>query len=207
MSDAKRPWTLDSSTRASHPGGVRVNPFRWLVQYPMWPLVWFFGAVFSAVVARIEGGDFWFATASLVAGNLVYWQRVREHFLHGCANPAVIVSIEPMLIAVSTDLSKGTGQYPAIKIIQKSLKTVCGQVPQVGARLVTVSVYQRGLDANLPCWVDFDPRPVEGATADQDSIQRVMSSLSDDEWKQLDSALRQVSEPLQCGLFLLEAGR
>jgi hypothetical protein len=112
-----------------------------------------------------------------------------------------------MLIAAFTDLSKGAGEFPAIKIIRKSLDTVCGQAPQIGSRLATVSLYQDGLDKRLPRWFEFHPRPVDCATGDVEVIQRAMSKISEADWAELQSGLRQVPEPLRPGLFLLEPHR
>lgn len=123
--------------------------------------------------------------------------------MHGCANPGVVVSLNPMLIAVSTDLTKGEGQYPAIKIIRKNLSTINGRKPIMGTKVATVSLYSAGFDKNAPYWNDFYPLPVDCATGDSKVYRTVMNSFTDDDWAALRNGLSQVSRPLQKGLFYI----
>ncbi len=118
MSQEQRTITLDDSARASNPGNLEVNLFRWLRHYPKWPVIWFGSLLLFVGLAFVGHWTYWIIALALLVMNLLYWQRVRDHFRHGDANPAIILSLKPMLIAVSADLSKGAGKYPAIKIIK-----------------------------------------------------------------------------------------
>jgi len=199
--EADKTWTLNNSTRASNPGNLNVNPFRWFRHYPTWPMIWCCSLLLFVALACLINWKFWIAALLLLGMNWLYWQRVRDHFRYGCANPAFIVSLDPMLIAVSTDLTKGVGEYPVVKIIKKSLPMACCQIPQVGSRLSTVSLYKASPDDKLPHWVNFDPRPIDCATEDMDAIQTVMSTFTDDDWNELKLWLKQVPYPFRCGLY------
>lgn len=206
MSELQRSWTLDKSARASNPGGLRVNPIRWLRHYPAWPLILFFGFwALAALAWFLNKEQLWGLALMALLMNGFYWKRLREHFRYGNANPGVIVSLEPMLIAVSADLTKGVGHYPVIKISKKRLPTVCGELPQLGARLATVALYDASPDKS-PHWSDFDPRPADCATGDVEAIERVMNSFTERDWDQLNSWLGQVPRPLRCGLFHVRPG-
>lgn len=204
MSDEYDSWTLDDSTRATNPGNLRVNPFRWFRHYPNWPLIWFFSLALFVALACLGHWSFWIGASLLLVMNWLYWQRIREHFRSGDANPGIVVSMDPMMIAVSTDLTKGLGRYPVIKIIEKSLPTVCGQVPQIGSMLATVALYESSPDDNLPHWADFHPRPVDCATGNLAAMQRVMNTFTEADWNQLRSWLGQVPRPFRCGLFHIQ---
>lgn len=203
MSDSKS-WTLDNSSQASNPGDLRVSLIRWFRFYPTWPLIWFFSFVIFAVLGWYGHWSLWIVAALLLAINWFYWQRVREHFRCGCVNPAIVVSMDPMLIAAWTDLSKGFGSYPAIKIIKQALPTVCGQVPKVGCRLAVVALYENRYD-DSPHWSDFDPRPIDCATTDLVAIQRIMDTLDKENWQVLNDHLEHLPQPLNCGLFAIQA--
>ncbi|MDA1049675.1 MAG: DUF3239 domain-containing protein [Planctomycetota bacterium] len=205
VSEEQKTWTLDDSARASNPGNLQVNPFRWFRHYPKWPMIWLCSFVFFVALASLVHWSFWVVALLLFAMNWFYWQRVRDHFRHGCANPAIIVSMEPTLIAVSTDLTKGIGEYPVVKIIEKSIPAACGQVPQVGSRLPVVALYEPSPDDELPHWADFDPRPIDCATGNLDAIQAVMSTFTEDDWNELKLWLRQVPRPFCCGLYHVRA--
>lgn len=204
MSDEQRTWTLDDSSLASNPGNLSVSPFRWFRYYPTWPLIWFFSLVFFVGLACLFHWSLWIVAVLLLAMNWFYWQRVRDHFRSGCANPAMVISMDPMMIAVSTDLTKGIGEYPVVKIIEKSLPAVCGQIPQVGSRLPAVALYESSPDDDLPHWADFDPRPIDCATGDLEAIRAVMNTFKESDWDELSSWLEQVPRPFRCGLYHIQ---
>jgi hypothetical protein len=196
-------WTLSDSSYAGNPGQVPLNPWRWLQYYPKWPLVWFSSLAAVVAMACFVDSNLWAAAGLLLVANWFYWQRVREHFRNGDACTAMIVSVRPMRIAVATDLSKGDGEYPVIKIIRKSLATACGQIPEVGSKLATVALYNDSGPA-VPHWSDFDPRPIDCATANLEVMDRVMQSFAEKDWEQLYDGLRQVPQPYRCGLYHVE---
>lgn len=204
MNDEQDTWTLDDSARASNPGNIEVNLLRWIRHYPKWPIIWTTSLLGSIACAWFVHWSFWIPAVLLLALNWFYWQRVRDHFRHGCANPGIILSLDPTLIAVTTDLTKGFGDFPVVKIIEKSLPSVCGQLPQVGSRVPTVALYVPSPDENLPHWADFDPRPVDCATGDVAAMQAVMDTFTEEEWQELNERLRQVPRPYQCGLYHIE---
>lgn len=206
MSEPQRAWTLDNSARASNPGGLRVNPFCWLRHYPAWPLVLFFGFWALVVLAWLVNREqLWGLAVAALAVNGFYWKRLREHFRYGDANPGIVVSLEPMLIAVATDLTKGAGQYPVVKIFNKRLPTIDGQRPRLGARLATVALYEGSSDKS-PHWSDFDPLPAQCATGDQAALERIMNSFTQRDWDRLNSWLAHVPQPFRRGLYPIPPG-
>lgn len=109
-----------------------------------------------------------------------------------------------MLIAAYTDLSKGIGNYPAIKVFRKRLAQIGGQSPRLGSRLTVISTYAGVPNDGPPYWIDFDPRPVDCVTTDLSEIERIMASLDSNEWSELEAALRRVPQPYRKGLFRLQ---
>lgn len=196
-------WTMDDSTRASSPGGIRVSRLLWLRHYPKWPFLWAASLIVMVVLAWMVHWVFWIPAGLLLGMNFLYWKRIQEHFLHGCVNASVVVSLDPMWIAVATDLSKGIGDYPAIKIIHKELSRIGGQQPQVGSRLPTVALYASDGKDETPHWVDFDPRPAQCATSDDRELQRLMDSIDSEDWDDLDARLGEIPRPYHVGLYRL----
>ena len=199
------PSTIDQTTQASHPGGIKTSPFKWLMSYPTWPLVWFVPLCLFVALAIFVHWLFWIPVAFFAWANRFYWRRVHDHFMFGCANPAMIVNMEPMLIASATDLTKGGGEFPVIKIVEKNIKTANGETPQLGTRLVTVALYQQHPDddGSMPRWRTFDPRPVDCVTSDVSAMQRVMASLGSDDWQSLDDGLAKLPKPRVAGQYLI----
>ena len=103
-----RSITLDNDTQASNPGGVRVNILKYWSSFPRWPTIWIVATTFFSLGAIVSKAMLVFAILSGILMWL-YWTRVREHFMNGCALPGIIISVEHQLVAFCTDLSTGEG--------------------------------------------------------------------------------------------------
>jgi hypothetical protein len=197
--EKKRSFTLDDQTTASLPGNVRVNPLRYARHFPTWPDI-LAGSVVLLAASALTNPAYIVLSFLMLVVNGFYWYRVKEHFLHGCINPAVVVNTNPLLIAVSTDLTTGWKPWPVIKILRHPLKSIAGRPPQVGMRLSTVALYQASLTDDSH-WSNFQPIAVECVTTDAASIRHTMSQLGDDSWRELECKLRQVPQPWKPGLY------
>lgn len=201
MSNAKKLWTLDENSQASLPGNLRINPFQWISHASKYPIYLLLGLIFFGLLTSYHW-LFFIPTLLLVRKNFYYWQRIKEHFSFGCVNASVVVSEEPIMFAVATNLSKTSSwDYPVIKIIKAPLKTAAGQKVTIGTRFPSVAVYSRGNQNELSHWVDFMPLPVDYATSSRKSIQNMMSRLSDNDWNELDEWLKTIPLPLKPGLY------
>lgn len=143
----------------------------------------------------------------------------RRRFSGGCLCPAIVVSVNPPLIAVSTDLSKIEGaKYPAIKILPQPLQAMRGAQSQVGDRLPAAALYQAGSKARVsirqatglslgindkPYWDDFSPMAVQSVTDNPTVIQDALRRLSEsgDVWDELQTGLAQIPQPYRPGLY------
>ena len=181
---------VDDSTFASNPGNVKLQPLTWFrYQY---------NVVLSLILAVIVFGtlsfafSWWFLIGFVISIiiNIGYWIRLQEHFAKGDSNGGIVVATNPTLVAVYTDLTKGFGDYPVIKIIK------CRPNLSVGERIATVALYTYSEE---PYWDDFHPLPVHNATSNQNQIQRALSSYSDDYWQKLESGISQIPKPYQLG--------
>src|SRR4051812_40856221 len=115
MSLGARIALVDDRSRASNPGNLSVQAFRFFSHFPFWPSV--FGAGLVATGAwTVAKPAVWPAPVVFLVLNLMFWLRVRLRFRHGCLNPAMVVSTSPFTLAVFTDLTMGGGNYPVIKI-------------------------------------------------------------------------------------------
>ena len=187
---------------ASNPGRLQVNYLRWFIHKPTWPLLWAGLALFGIVGALYLHWSLWFLATLLLVCNLLYWVSVRMHFWNGDANPGFVVSDDPVLIAVATDLTKGVEAYPAVKIFRARFRHTDGRPPRLDDRVATVSGYSPG-GADLPHWADFDPLPAEYATGNPVAISALMASFTADDWERLGRFLKQVPQPYRTGLYMI----
>jgi hypothetical protein len=129
-----------------------------------------------------------------------HMRAVRRHFYHGCATPAVVLSTDPPMIAVHTDLTKGDSAFPVIKVLLTRFGRGGDPMPQVGELLATVSVYDGRLDGT-PHWSDFYPFPACTATSDVEEWNRVKLELPPEEWDALARGLEIVPQPYRPGIY------
>lgn len=205
-------------TAASNPGRLPFNPLCYWRYRPffaalavgvailfvvIWAILIFNGH--SGSIPTKDGGatPIWlFAPATLLTLGFYTWLIARK-FQTGDANPGVVVSLDPTLVAVRTDLSKGDGDFPALKIVRVSLVSTNGEPLQIGTRISTVSNYFDTAGRDALHWGDFDPEPAEYATGDDSSLNRLASSFSKQQYLAIAKSLKLVSKPYQPGLYAM----
>lgn len=218
----KRTLTLDDNTQASNPGGLRVNYLYWLRSFPSQALPLLVPLMFLLLLALLITGIFgWAFYSSILAGKSLHsllfaifgivvmdvllfsigislflspliflLVHTRESFLHGCVNAGVVVCTKPPLVAVSTDLTIGKVPQRVIKILPQPLKWIKNSKLQVGMRLATIALYEG--NGQKGYWDDFHPVVVDCVTGNQKDIQRVLHSIPDWEWEDLDEGLKYI---------------
>jgi hypothetical protein len=201
---AKHPF----DTVASNPGGVDLELMPFLksnlsvmgcLGIPTLIIMGGFGAV-GYFVWKPAFAFVGLAVAAFLWLSHRLWTTTKIKFKHGCANPAIVVSTDPCLIAVMGNLANNRSgdTYNVIKIVSADLSSSNFDGFRVGGRVATVALYSDGgLDGR---WADFDPEPVNCATTDRAAIDRVLKSFSNDDWKELDEGLAQVPDKTKPGL-------
>lgn len=206
MDDYEKTLTVDPNTVASNPGELKVQPLRWLIYRPFWPILWAGFLVLSLYFAVTGHWAFFMLVGVLVAFNWFYWRRLKEQFYAGCANPAKVISVNPFLVAAKTDLrcSFDAPHCQSIKVIKGRLpKKNTGQAYEIGDRLPTVSLYSGSMDKDR--WLDFDPIPACLVSNNQAAIDVIDADL-EDEWDELNFWLAKVPQPYKLGLYAFDQG-
>jgi hypothetical protein len=195
---------LPMPTFASRPGRVALNPIHWALHYPLVPVsgIILIGIVISGVQLRFLPPGVIVVALFLCVAYVLYWYRVFAHFWHGDANPGIIVSTNPTLVAVSTDMRTGYGEYPAVKIIRAPTRDVEGRQYEVGDHLPTVALYS-GSQTNSH-WDNFDPRPAQAATSSRRAIRKLLNRFAEEDWARLESYLRSIPQPYRTGLYWIK---
>ncbi|MCA9176480.1 MAG: DUF3239 domain-containing protein [Planctomycetales bacterium] len=194
-------FSIGEYATASNPGKIKPDLYRWFTFYPTWPIVWIVALVLSVIFAFAWHWSLWIVAALMAAMNWHYWHRVVVHFQYGNALPGVVISLEPMLIAFSTDMTTGVGSFPAVRVIKKRFDELGGQTPKVGTRLIGVALYARS-SSSVQHWEDVDPVPIECVTDDPKVHARLMSTMTEQDFQELFTWLRGV--PRKAGLYFIQ---
>ena len=215
MSDYPKP-----ATRASQPGKlIAIDKILWMRCFPKetaLPIV--LSVILALLGLALVGTVGWQAAPALiffVAPIFFLWKRVQKaqrqvlrHFRGGCICPAEVVSLNPFLVAVSSDLSKGGNEkWPVIKILRQPLERVPKRHFSLGDRLTAVALYHNSAP-NLPHWDDFSPIVTDCVTADPQELARMREVLDaePDEWDDLTRNLATLPKPVKTGLFWVREG-
>ncbi|MFK7766611.1 MAG: DUF3239 domain-containing protein [Mariniblastus sp.] len=181
---------------ASNPGILSPNYLKVMTTFPAWPAIIFglllisFGGVFISL---------WFLLpfAGMLALAIYYLRQISFHYTGGCITPARILSVEPPLVAVYTDLSVSGRSCHIIRLLRQPLHKLAPHAAKPGP-ISTISLYC-GLHQELgDHWCDIHPVITNLATNDANEIQRVHSSIGQEEWQWLDWGLKQIpfSQPI-----------
>jgi hypothetical protein len=187
-----------SGSAAARPGELAPNFLRYFLCFPTFTLVCLGLVLVSLALAVLL--HFTFAILAMIVTLLLgwYWFRVRAKFVSGCVNPGIVVSRDPPLIAVATDLARGKGpSWPVIKVLAHPLARMAGGPFKKGDRLPTVALYY---GEEGPHWLDFEPVAAQCATGDRQEIERLCESI-EEEWQVLEAGLRQLPRPLAPGQY------
>ncbi len=198
---------IDSTqSAASNPAMLRVSYFRYVMAYPKWPVI--FSVFLAGSIALSATVSWWFGilVAFFAWALHMHRQRVKSSFIAGCVNPAQVLSLTPPLVGVFTDLRKGPGEWPVIKVMPQPLHKTTSGLPVEGQRLPTVASYQSMFD-ELEHWDDFHPRLPDVASSDAEGLDRILASIPEDEWQEMEAGLAQIPKSPKPGLYRIYSRR
>ncbi len=190
-------------TAASNPGSITIH---WPT-YAKYRLVWFvaylvFFLIGLALLVLFRFNSNGIAAFVAIVGSGVYWVvTCGKHWKHGDANPGVVISTEPLMVAVLAEMSQYPNDFsaPAIKIIAAPAPP---EETRVGDRFATVALYAGGGNENT--WRDIDPKLTYTATNNPLAIRRVFDSIPDWQWQALNDAVKQVGNPEKFKVYPVE---
>jgi hypothetical protein len=159
-----------------------------------WELWLALGCLPGGFIVSVLTGLPIFVFAGVLTGLYFFWSEYRTtkaKFMSGDVCPAVVVSERPWLVAVMADLNATGGlRKSAVKILGQPLAKMSGGPAAVGMRLATAALYQGPPKGGA--WRDFLPEVINCAVTDEAEIQRVMNSISEQEWQALDGFLARI---------------
>jgi hypothetical protein len=193
-----------TDSAASNPGRLRISMLKHWLSFPAWPTGWAVGFTIALALAVLLHWGFACLAVPLAALNWLYWWVQRNKFASGCVNPTVVLSVDPPLVAVLTNLTKGATEtkWDYVKVLPQPLGSMTAGPPQLGQKLASVAVYEDS--NNDEHWHDFYPVVVNCVSWNQADIARVQSTIDPGDWKELDAAIRQLPQPPVEGLYKVE---
>lgn len=180
-----------SGAWASNPGRLRPDMKQ---VYRAWPAYWTVPGV-VAVASAIAG--FWnpYFFIGLAIAAWQFWDGYREVsnlLLNGDVCAGRVISERPPRVAVLTNMSAQGAYHPAIKILEQPIMKAFPGPLEAGTRVASVAFYH-GPITPTGDWRNFGPMVINTLVSDPVEIQRVMRSISEEEWSDLDNYLTRLS--------------
>lgn len=189
-------------TYASNPACIRVD---WAKAFSTRPAALVLGGVlvpFGALVAvflhPVPGLVLIFAAVWMFLSHI---REVRQKFWAGDVCPGIVLSDK--LVAVMTNMGVDGARRPALKVMWYPLKKMTGGLPPIGSRVATLALYHGPVKEGA--WKNFSPEVLACWVSDENEIQRVTDSISEQEWRELDALLAQIPKPL-AGFYKMWGG-
>jgi hypothetical protein len=176
---------FDSNTMASDMGKLTVNPLRWIRFNLLFTLKKLLYLVIS-ILLMIKVHWLFVLLFLMVALNIVYHCfMVYNTYKGGDVNPGKVISLNPAKVAVSTNMTKFFGDFPAICIFTTSLPE---SERVIGKIIPTASLYKDN-PHNYPFWAEFYPKPMSHATGNQLYLQNRLARFSREQIATIDKHL------------------
>jgi hypothetical protein len=132
-------------------------------------------------------------------GAYIYLSYTQIRFERGNLCRGQVISEEPFLVAVLTDLANDDeSSYPVMKVFSAPR---LGTALPMGARLAVVSLYNGRTPAGH--WGDCVPELAISANPSTALQEELLLEFSDEEWRQLTEACEKLPKPFKCGLYPL----
>lgn len=198
-------------TRASNPGEIRIDRWRLLRYEPVWPIVLILSVIGLFYLGLTGAGAIYIGSGSF--GILVVWIyiatyfRLREmQFAEGDVNISKVISLDPPLLATSTNMQTGfdSNEYPVVKIVRGKVPAARGRRWKAGDYFASACLYIG--PHRKPRWKNVFPLPISLATDRIEVIEEQDRRVADLR-EELDRRLSLVPTPRRPGLYFLDAAR
>jgi hypothetical protein len=206
------------------PGQLTFDADRYYSLFPRWPRVCtvtsLTGAALTVAATAVGTADghltdptramLMFGISALITGVSWWWSDLSRHrqlLSWGAVRPALVVSTQPVRLAVSVDLAVNDGDCaPAVFVVEQPLDRVRSEV-QVGDRAIVMAWYEHTQDGRR--WHGVRLLAAECGSADAATIERIQSQVLDGEWRRLAQWHEAVGSPSAAGRWELsrEAAR
>lgn len=192
---------FDSSSMAAFQGNMQLEPLQWIKMNTATVLRNAAVLLVSLILMTKVHWVFALLFVPALLYTIWYWLHAKNTFGGGNVGPGKVISVDPDIIAVVTDLSKGYGgAYPTLKIKQTTLSS---SQREIGTYLPVVSIYNDN-PHGYPFWSEFHPVPVTHGITDPDKVQYFIDRFTEDDYDAIDQGLLEINTR-EIGTYKLQA--
>lgn len=139
-------------------------------------------------MARHWGWFFYIPLGSYFIFKMLSLFKDRDMFKSGDLCPGIVINESNMKIAVLTDLTRGIGKFPIIRIKKVKLPN---QYRKKGTMIPVAGGYQK--TGNYSHWNYFTPLPIPSGSYDDDLIAEKIKLIPTMEWVKLKTEIKKLN--------------
>jgi hypothetical protein len=177
------------SAVGSNPGRVRLNPVRWTIMYPSPVIKLLLGLLITLFLTIKIHWLFVIVFIAFLFANFIYWFNAFLRFKVGDVNPGKVVHLNPDRIAVATNMTKGIGNFPIIRILDIKLRSEDRILNKI---IPTIASYANN-PYGYPFWSEFKPVPINHGITRKGLIESYSNTYGEEEINMLNDYLSKVA--------------
>lgn len=189
----------DSHTIPSYQGDMKLNVLQWTKFNTGKVLKSFLALVLGSILMIKIHWIFGILFLGALLYNIWYWFMAFNRFKGGDVNPGKVISIDPTLVAVASDMRKFAGDYPILKIIETKLPIEDKVIDKI---IPTVALYNDN-PHNYPFWAEFHPVPVIQGIKDRHHIASILKNFSNTSLTTLENYIQKIGRK-EVGIYKVD---
>jgi hypothetical protein len=191
----------DWTARASHQANLKASWWTIIKGRPGYLPRTVFLVVVTFVLCIFISWFFLFYLARILLSHVVVMQSVHNGLLSGDLNPGIVISESPLRIAVMTDLSLGSGNYPILRIIDTPVPK---RYRKQGSKVPCAGGYQQiDEEVDKPYWDFYEPTPLVSYT-DTATASMKRFEIPQYQWDSLYEACKTLPKEPSIGFYTLQ---
>jgi hypothetical protein len=193
-----------ANAEAGLPAGIYPNMLKYCVHYPVVPIFFIISQITALYFLMMVPRPHIPVLISPIVLVIIYYRHLYNHSFKGDLNPGKVVSIKPLRLAVTADLSMDGREYKVLKIIPSNIKYCNGRRLKIGDRIPTAALYYYPNEREKR-WGDFDPKPVQCFTFSRFKVEYAKNRIGKQYWDELDEAIDSMPVEIQPpGLYKID---
>lgn len=177
------------NAEGTNPGRIKLNIIRWTTMYPAKVLKLLGGLIISLLLTIKFHWLFSIIFIGFLIWNFIYWWNSFLRFKVGDVSPGKVIQLSPDRIAVATNMTKGFGDFPVLRILNVKLRKEDRILNKI---LPTIAGYTNN-PFGYPFWSEFNPVPMNHGIRNKKLIEHYSNTYGDEKIKILNEYIVKVA--------------
>lgn len=193
-------FITEMTARASHQANLKTSWWDIIKGRPGYLVSTLLLIAATITLCLVFSWFFLFYLVRILISHVVILQSVHNGLLSGDLNPGIVINESPLRIAVMTDLTKGRGKYPVMRVIDSRIPK---RYLKRGSKIPCAGSYQHiDQEIDKPYWDFYEPLPLVSYTNTATASMK-RYEIPQYQWEQLYEACESLPPVPATGFYTL----